>query len=93
MDQITRINCMERILDDACAAADSLRSALNRFEELRPQIDQLEAYYTGPLWRQDFSDDEAGKIPAHIKRGVLSEDAVYDLLCTIAQLKKAAGRL
>ena len=29
---------------------------------------------------QDFEDDEAGKIPRDLKRGVLSEDAVYDLL-------------
>ncbi len=40
----------------------------------------LEAYYSGGVWRQDYDDDCAGKIPCELKRGVLSEDAVYDLL-------------
>ena len=29
---------------------------------------------------KDFEDDEAGKLPQDLKRGVLSEDAVYDLI-------------
>jgi len=37
-------------------------------------------YYEGPLWREDFEADEAGKLPKDLKRGVLSEDAVYNLL-------------
>lgn len=40
----------------------------------------LEAYYESPLWRIDFESDEAGQIPDQIKRGVLSEDAIYDVL-------------
>ena len=28
----------------------------------------------------DFEADEEGRIPADLKRGVLSEDAVYDLM-------------
>ncbi len=40
----------------------------------------LEAYYTGKDWRYDFELDEAGLLPAGIKRGVLSEDGLFDLL-------------
>ncbi len=29
---------------------------------------------------KDFEADEAGKLPEGLKRGVLSEDAVYDLI-------------
>ncbi len=29
---------------------------------------------------KDFEADEAGKLPSDLKRGVLSEDAVYDLI-------------
>ena len=29
---------------------------------------------------QDYADDEAGKLPRDLKRGVLSEDGVYDLI-------------
>ena len=41
---------------------------------------ELAAYYSGPQWRRDYEDDSAGKFPKDLKRGVLSEDAVYDLL-------------
>lgn len=40
----------------------------------------LEAYYTSKDWRYDFELDEAGLLPAGLKRGVLSEDGIYDLL-------------
>lgn len=31
-------------------------------------------------WKADFEADEAGEIPDEVKRGVLSEDGLYDLL-------------
>ncbi|MCR5283532.1 MAG: DUF4298 domain-containing protein [Lachnospiraceae bacterium] len=40
----------------------------------------LEAYYTSKDWRFDFELDEAGLLPAGLKRGVLSEDGLFDLL-------------
>ena len=48
--------------------------------EINAALRELEAYYTGPLWRADYEDDCAGKLPPDVKRGVLSEDAVYTLL-------------
>ena len=35
---------------------------------------------TEGLWKKDFEDDEAGKLPRDLKRGVLSEDGIYDFL-------------
>ena len=40
----------------------------------------LEKYYTSADWKKDFSLDEAGLLPAGLKRGVLSEDGIYNLL-------------
>ena len=37
---------------------------------------------------RDYEADEAGKLPADLKRGVLSEDAVYDLLSDYDALEK-----
>lgn len=51
-------------------------------------MNELATYYSSPQWRQDFDDDAAGKIPHDLKRGVLSEDAVYHLLADDAELKK-----
>ena len=39
-----------------------------------------EPYYRSPLWRSDFEADEAGKLPADLPRGVLSEDGIYNAL-------------
>ena len=79
MEQIERIEHMERILDQAQDALVCLRDALERYRQIRPQLAELEAYYTSPLWLGDYDDDCAGKLPEGLKRGVLSEDAV-DLL-------------
>ena len=39
-----------------------------------------ESYYASRQWMTDFEDDAQGKLPPDLKRGVLSEDAVYNLL-------------
>ena len=44
------------------------------------KIQELEAYYTSPKWKEDFATDEAGKLPKNLKRGVLSEDGIYNVL-------------
>lgn len=49
-------------------------------DALKEKIDALESYYTSPEWKQDFADDEAGLLPSNLKRGVLSEDGIYNLL-------------
>ncbi len=40
----------------------------------------LEEYYTSLIWISDFEADEAGELPDNLKRGVLSEDDVYNVL-------------
>ncbi|MBR4716414.1 MAG: DUF4298 domain-containing protein, partial [Bacteroidales bacterium] len=36
--------------------------------------------YGSEEWKQDFAADEVGRLPKEMKRGVLSEDAVWNLL-------------
>lgn len=80
MNQIERITRMENHLNKARAAADTLEEALDRFAAVREGLAELEAYYCGGEWMRDFEDDAAGKLPWDLRRGVLSEDAVYNLL-------------
>ena len=80
MKQTERIKEMERRLDDAKAALDALAAALDGYEEALPWLRELEDYYGSGDWLRDFEADEAGLLPAGLKRGVLSEDALYDLL-------------
>ncbi|MBE5787075.1 MAG: GNAT family N-acetyltransferase [Clostridiales bacterium] len=79
-DQIPRIKHMESILDESRKAIDELMAALEKYRQMRPRLSQLDAYYCSPQWMQDYQDDCDGRIPADLKRGVLSQDGVYDLL-------------
>lgn len=72
MDRMERIRWMEEMLDRALAA--------ERFDDALNELNLLYGYYFGPLWMQDYEADEQGLIPASVKRGVLSQDTLYDLL-------------
>ena len=78
--QIVRVKRMEEILDKSSEAVLDLKQALERYATLADDIRELELYYSGGQWQKDFADDEAGKLPKDLKRGVLSEDALYDFL-------------
>lgn len=80
MEQIKRIRQMERRLNRASAAVKRLEAALDKWEAAQEAIAALDEYYGSDLWKQDFADDEAGNLPADLKRGVLSEDAIWNLL-------------
>ena len=67
-DRIERVEKYERLFDEAMAT--------HAPEKLR----LLEAYYTSGEWREDYEADERGELPPEMKRGVLSQDALYDLL-------------
>jgi len=88
MTRIERITHMEGLLDKSTEVIARLEQALEDFSALQPDIAELEAYYTSPQWRKDFEADEAGKLPKDLKRGVLSEDGVWNLLETYERLRK-----
>ena len=87
MDRIQRIQAMEKKLDKAIKAVAALDEALEQFEAASPEIEELIAYYESDLWREDFEADEEGKLPTDLKRGVLSEDGIYNLLTDYQRLK------
>ena len=78
--QVARIRRMERHLNRLAAAVKRLEAALDKWEAVQDAIAALDEYYGSDLWRQDFADDEAGRLPADLKRGVLSEDGIWNLL-------------
>jgi len=80
MTRIERITEMERCLDASRAAVDRLAEAFEAYEAVQKDFAKLSDYYGSARWIGDFEADEAGKLPAGLKRGVLSEDAVYDLI-------------
>ena len=80
MTQTERIALMESYLDESNSAMKNFFDSLERYHKVQGKIHELSEYYSNGQWRRDFEDDEAGKIPSNIKRGVLSEDALYDFL-------------
>ena len=49
-------------------------------EGSREMLKTLADYYESSAWKRDFAADEAGLLPKELKRGVLSEDGIYNLL-------------
>ena len=77
---------MESVFDEvhnALAEGVDIEDAL-----LQEKIEILIQYYESKQWKIDYSADERGELPADLKRGVLSEDGVYNLLNDIDSLKK-----
>ncbi len=68
LDRILRVEKYEKLFDEVTSC---------------PETEKMEAlghYYTSGEWREDYEADERGEFPPDLKRGVLSQDALYDLL-------------
>ena len=66
MDIIERITYMEALFDRAL--------------ETRIIPAALRDYYSGGQWLRDYEADERGELPEDLKRGVLSQDGLWNLL-------------
>ena len=88
MEQIERIKQMEQRLERAAAAVMTLSAALDRYEEVQGDISALNEYYGSNEWKQDYADDEAGQLPPDLKRGVLSEDGIWNVLTDAHELNE-----
>lgn len=82
---LLRVEQMERCLD-AVEVAVALRGrAALEDTAIREQVQILEEYQDSGLWLQDYEADERGELPDGLKRGVLAQDTLYDLLCSLRQ--------
>lgn len=87
MNQIERIRLMEDKADKVRSAIEELEPAAKKYKEILQDVKDLERYYE-TIWREDFEDDEKGKFPPDLKRGILSEDTLYNLLTDFDEIKK-----
>ena len=91
-ERIERIERMEESYNRVRKAVDSIHSKLDRLDRLQGRIRELESYQESGEWLKDFEADERGEIPSDIRRGVLSEDALYDLLTDLEAIKSLLRR-
>ncbi|MDQ0153458.1 hypothetical protein J2S20_002178 [Moryella indoligenes] len=82
---------MEGILDNALQKMDALEKKIAELEAFQPEIRKLEEYYQSPQWKEDFEMDEAGRFPERLKRGVLSEDGIWNMLERNRELRERLG--
>ena len=81
---------MELRFDKVRHSLAGLEEAVSWYMECKDDLALLRDYMASGLWRKDFEADEAGKVPADLKRGVLSEDGLYDLLQDADRILKKA---
>ena len=82
---------MESILEKATQKMDALEKKIEEYEAFQAEIRKLEEYYTSPQWKADFVADEAGQYPDKLKRGVLSEDGIWNMLERNRELLRRLG--
>ena len=74
------ISEMEELFDKVLQTQSAFEKAIEEYRELQVEIEKLEAYYSSKQWKDDFASDERVEIPSDVKRGVLSEDGIYNML-------------
>ena len=78
-------------MEKATQKMDALEKKIEEYEAFQAEIRKLEAYYTSPQWKADFAADEAGQYPDKLKRGVLSEDGIWNMLERNRELLRRLG--
>ena len=78
--QIRRITEYESMMREAEMLVYAENLSLEESGRLSGLIGDLKAYYESDEWKADFAADEEGLLPKTLKRGVLSEDGLYNLL-------------
>lgn len=73
---LDRVSAMEQRYDRLSKAVRTRKS----YPELREDMDELSRYQGSGQWKDDFEADEKGMLPKDLKRGVLSEDGLDNLL-------------
>lgn len=86
--QVERIRQMERRMHRVEKVVGHLTWVLNELEQSQDELSALAAYYGSDQWRSDFSADEAGRLPKSLRRGVLSEDGLWNLLSACRELSQ-----
>lgn len=84
-EKLSRISRMEQYYDIVCNAIYKERVLVSENRDIDELVEILKEYVESGLWMNDFESDERGELPRELKRGVLSEDGLYNLLSDAEQ--------
>ncbi len=84
---IQRVRLMESYMDELLTAMEAIPDpdTLLNDEALAYKLSTLTDYIEHGQWLSDYESDERGELPKDLKRGVLSEDALFNLLGSFSQ--------
>lgn len=92
MNGIERITYYEKLYDETFEAINQVKTGLRTYKEIWPKIEELQAYYNKE-YLNDVRKDDDHEFPQDLKRGILSEDALYDLFTEWQAIKEAMEEL
>ena len=87
-DIIHRVEDLEYKFNEVSQALANLNMALDSWADVKDWLDELRQYQDSGQWLKDFEADERGELPKDLKRGVLTEDAIWDLLEAEKKIKE-----
>lgn len=85
---VKRIKKMETYFDTLSDAFKNAPNTIAADKGLRKMLKALTKYYEGGKWRKDYELDEKKLLEPTLKRGILSEDGVYNFLCDYKRFLK-----
>ena len=67
---------------------DTLQNNVEHKEDYLFQMlyQKLVEYYESNEWKEDYHLDELGLLPSDLKRGILSEDGIYNFIALIESI-------
>ncbi|WP_073997709.1 DUF4298 domain-containing protein [Anaerococcus urinomassiliensis] len=69
-----------KIYEDHKELIENLAKSLEEFKDHQKELNKLEKYYYSEEFMKDYDASNKGEIPDDIIQGILTEDAIYDLL-------------
>ena len=84
---VQRVSLMESYMDELLTAIETISDpdTLLNDESLAYKLSTLTDYMESGQWLSDYECDERGELPHNLKRGVLSQDGLYNLLGCFSQ--------
>ncbi len=79
-ERMENITEMENILNKMNDLMSRLETLHQEWKDAQPNFEKLLNYYEGEQWHADYEAYEEGLFPQDFPCGVLSEDAVFDLV-------------
>lgn len=80
---ISRITKMEKLFDDLKFSFEKFKEELYKNKNLQKKLKVLTNYYENGKWLKDYQLDEENLLPKNLKRGILSQDGIYNFLSEV----------